>query len=96
MLYEMLTGHRAFHGDTLISTISSMLKDTPAPVHHLRREIAPPLEAIVDRCLEKHREARYASGAERRWIPRLRSPCGRPCAVPAWPSPSPCSPLCWP
>src|SRR5438094_10630547 len=36
MLYEMLTGHRAFHGDTLIATISSVLTDTPPTLHHVR------------------------------------------------------------
>jgi tRNA A-37 threonylcarbamoyl transferase component Bud32/cephalosporin-C deacetylase-like acetyl esterase len=64
MLYEMLTGHRAFCGDTLLSTVSSVLKDTPPPLHTVRREVAPELERIVERCLNKQREARYASGAE--------------------------------
>ena len=64
MLYEMLTGHRAFHGDTLIATISSVLKDTPPPLHHVRREVEPRFEDVVDRCLQKNRDDRYASGAE--------------------------------
>jgi eukaryotic-like serine/threonine-protein kinase len=64
MFYEMLTGRRAFQGGTLLSVLSAVLRETPAPVHHLRREITPPIEAIVDRCLAKDREARYASGGE--------------------------------
>src|SRR5438876_3929697 len=64
MLYEMLTGQRAFHGDSLIATISSVLKDTPPPLHHVRREVEPPFEEVVDRCLRKNRDDRYASGTE--------------------------------
>jgi len=63
-LYEMLTGHRAFQGDNLIATISSVMKDTPAPLHHVRREIEPPFEEVVDRCLSKNRHDRYESGTE--------------------------------
>lgn len=60
MLYEMLAGRQAFVGDTLISTISAVLKDQPAPLPPVPAEV----KAIVGRCLEKNREARYRSGAE--------------------------------
>ncbi len=64
MFYEMLTGSRAFQGDTLISTISAVLKDTPPPLDTVCRDAGPKLQEIVERCLGKNRETRYASGAE--------------------------------
>ncbi len=64
MLFEMLSGRPAFHGDTLISTISAVLKDTPPSVHALRRDVPQKIDAILRRCLAKNREDRYPSGAE--------------------------------
>jgi len=59
MLYEMLTGRRAFQGNSLISTISAVLKDTPAPVQSLRSNVAPGLGHLVERCLQKSADGRY-------------------------------------
>ena len=64
MLFEMLSGRPAFHGDTLISTISAVLKDTPPSVHALRRDVDQKFDAILARCLAKNRENRYPSGVE--------------------------------
>jgi tRNA A-37 threonylcarbamoyl transferase component Bud32 len=64
MLFEMLSGRAAFHGDTYISTISAVLKDTPPPVHGLRPDVPAEFDGILRRCLAKNREDRFASGAE--------------------------------
>jgi formylglycine-generating enzyme required for sulfatase activity/dienelactone hydrolase len=64
VLYELLTGQRAFQGDSTISTMSAILRDTPAPARKVRPEVPRRLEAILNRCLEKDREARYASVAD--------------------------------
>jgi serine/threonine protein kinase/cephalosporin-C deacetylase-like acetyl esterase len=64
MLYEMLTGKRAFQGATNISVISAILKDNPVPVRSLRPEVDAQLEAIVHRCLAKDADARYGSAQE--------------------------------
>jgi formylglycine-generating enzyme required for sulfatase activity/dienelactone hydrolase/predicted Ser/Thr protein kinase len=64
VLYEMLTGRRAFRGDSQISTMSAILRDTPPPPKAVRPEIPAALNRILLRCLEKNREARYPSGAE--------------------------------
>jgi dienelactone hydrolase/predicted Ser/Thr protein kinase len=66
VLYELLTGSRAFHGDSVISTMSAILREAPAKVSRLRKDISPELERIVERCLEKNRELRYSSSAELR------------------------------
>ena len=64
LLYEMLTGRRAFQGSSLTSVLSQVLSATPPPVRELRAEAPADLVRIVNRCLEKDAEARYASGEE--------------------------------
>jgi formylglycine-generating enzyme required for sulfatase activity/cephalosporin-C deacetylase-like acetyl esterase/predicted Ser/Thr protein kinase len=64
VLYEMVTGRRAFQGESTTSTLSAILRDTPTPVRKVRAEVPTALERVVNRCLEKDRNARYASGDE--------------------------------
>jgi eukaryotic-like serine/threonine-protein kinase len=61
VLYEMLSGHRAFRGDTRADTLSAILKDDPQPLRDLRETISPMLQQVVDRCLEKRPENRFSS-----------------------------------
>jgi eukaryotic-like serine/threonine-protein kinase len=63
-LYEMVTGRRAFQGESTTSTLSAILRDTPMSLRKARADVPAALEKIVNRCLEKNRESRYASGAE--------------------------------
>ena len=64
VLYELLTGQRAFQGDSTISTMSAILRETPVPARKLRPEVPRRLEAILNRCLEKNKDERYASAAD--------------------------------
>jgi len=64
LLYELLTGERPFKGDTQISTISSILKDTPPSVTDLKRSLPRHLARIIRRCLAKEPGRRYASARE--------------------------------
>ena len=64
VLYELLTGQRAFQGDSTISTMSAILRVTPASARKVRPEVPRRLEAILNRCLEKNKDARYASAAD--------------------------------
>jgi Tol biopolymer transport system component len=64
ILYEMATGERPFKGDTRMSTISSILRDTPAPVTELNGNLPRHLGRIVRRCLAKDPERRYGNGRE--------------------------------
>ncbi len=59
MLYEMATGERPFKGDTSISTITSILRDEPLPIHELRPQTPPELSRIQRRALAKDVERRY-------------------------------------
>ena len=61
MLYEMLSGQRAFKGATPADTISAILTGEPPPLSDLREAVSPGLEQIVSRCLEKRPEDRFSS-----------------------------------
>jgi tRNA A-37 threonylcarbamoyl transferase component Bud32 len=64
LLYEMLAGRRPFTGDTTLSTLASLLKASPDPLRHVRRDVPESVERVVMRCLEKSPAARYASASE--------------------------------
>jgi TolB-like protein/Tfp pilus assembly protein PilF len=59
VLYEMVTGRRAFRGDTKLAILSAILKDEPEPASSVRKEIPPELERIIARCLRKGPERRF-------------------------------------
>ena len=61
ILYEMLSGRRAFHRDTAIETMSAILKEDPPDLPVTERHMPPALARIVDRCLEKNPAARFKS-----------------------------------
>ncbi|HEX6324005.1 MAG TPA: protein kinase [Vicinamibacterales bacterium] len=59
VLYEMLAGRRPFAGSTEVGVISSILKDSPAPIREARPDVPASVTAIVERALMKDRGARY-------------------------------------
>lgn len=61
LLYEMLTGRRAFQGDSAVSTLSSLLRDEPPKPSSLNSAVPAPLERIVERCLRKDPAKRWAA-----------------------------------
>jgi hypothetical protein len=61
ILYEMLSGRRAFHGDSAADTMSAILKEDPPDLSVTNQGIAPGLERIVRHCLEKNPEQRFHS-----------------------------------
>ncbi len=64
LLYEMASGHRPFQGGSNIAVLSAVLKEHPQSLADARRDLPERLAAIVDRCLEKEAEARYATAGE--------------------------------
>jgi Tol biopolymer transport system component len=66
MLYEMATGERPFKGDTTVSTITSILWDTPRPITELNQELPRDIAKIVRRCLVKDTEHRYQTAKDLR------------------------------
>ena len=61
ILYEMLTGKRAFGRANAVDTLSAILHDEPEPVGSLRLETPTALRWLVERCLAKEPDERYAS-----------------------------------
>ena len=61
VLYEMLSGERAFKGATTADTMSAVLSKDPPDLDTTRLSIAPGLDRIVRRCLEKSPELRFQS-----------------------------------
>ncbi|MET0388254.1 MAG: protein kinase [Polyangiales bacterium] len=60
ILYELLAGQRPFVGDTFADLAVQILSDAPRPLGKLRPELPKKLLAVVERCLEKQRDKRYA------------------------------------
>jgi tetratricopeptide (TPR) repeat protein len=61
ILYEMATGHQAFHRDSPPQTLTAIIEDNPEPLGDLNPAFPPPARWIVERCLEKDPSDRYAS-----------------------------------
>jgi len=61
VLYEMATGQKPFTGDTPVSTLSSIIKDTPASITALNQRLPRHLWRIIKKCLEKDPGRRYQS-----------------------------------
>jgi Tol biopolymer transport system component len=61
ILYEMATGERAFHRKTGVETLAAILREEPKPVAQLNPEAPAPLRWIIERCLAKEPDERYAS-----------------------------------
>src|SRR5438132_4655076 len=64
ILYEMLTGARAFRSDSAIEPMSAILKEEPAELSEAGRNVSPGLERIVRHCLEKNPALRFQSARD--------------------------------
>ena len=59
VLYEMVTGGPAFHGDTKASTLAAILKDNPRPASQLVDGLPREVERLISRCLRKEVNQRF-------------------------------------
>ncbi len=64
VLYEMLTGKRAFQKDTPAETMSAILNEDPPPASQTAQSVPPSLQKIVGRCLEKKPEKRFQHASD--------------------------------
>jgi Tol biopolymer transport system component len=64
VLYEMLTGTRAFAGESPADTISAILNTEPPDLEAVSGGVPPAVERIVRRCLEKKPELRFHSASD--------------------------------
>ena len=63
-LYEMLCGHRAFKRDTSADTMAAILNEEPPEMAAVDPALPPALVRIVQHCLEKDRDERFASARD--------------------------------
>ena len=64
ILYELLSGKRAFKRATNAETMAAIMRDEPAELSESGRNISPALDRIVKHCLEKDREHRFQSARD--------------------------------
>jgi eukaryotic-like serine/threonine-protein kinase len=72
LLYELLTGRRAFEGKSQASLVAAIMEKDPPPVSSVEPVSPPALDRVVQKCLEKDPDNRWQSAAdlrdELRWI----------------------------
>ncbi|MGE0864365.1 MAG: protein kinase [Vicinamibacterales bacterium] len=66
VLYEMACGERPFKGDTSLSVLSAILRDTPRPITEIKPAVPRDLVRILRRCLAKNADERYQSAGDLR------------------------------
>ncbi|HUQ50287.1 MAG TPA: protein kinase, partial [Terriglobales bacterium] len=85
VLYEMLSGKRAFQGRSALSVASAILEKEPEPMSVLAPMTPPALERAICKCLAKDPEERWQSARdlllELKWIAESGSKAGVPAMV---------------
>ena len=61
VLYEMISGSRAFHRESAAETMSAILREDPPDLSATNKNVAPGLDRVVRHCLEKNPEERFHS-----------------------------------
>ena len=64
ILYEMLSGKRAFRGDSMVETMSAILREDPPDLSETNKTVSPALERVVRHCLEKNPAERFHSARD--------------------------------
>ena len=64
VLYEMLSGRRAFSGDTALDTLNAIVRNDPPELSDATHPVPPAIERIVARCLEKDPAQRFQSAQD--------------------------------
>ncbi|HEX3820923.1 MAG TPA: protein kinase [Candidatus Sulfotelmatobacter sp.] len=64
VLYEMISGKRAFEGKTLVSVAAAILEKDPEPIKTLQPLTPPALERVIKKCLAKDPEQRWQNASD--------------------------------
>jgi serine/threonine protein kinase/tetratricopeptide (TPR) repeat protein len=64
ILYELLSGKKAFKRDTASDTVAAIMRDEPPELTQSGRNVSPALDHIVRHCLEKDRENRFQTAKD--------------------------------
>jgi serine/threonine protein kinase/tetratricopeptide (TPR) repeat protein len=59
VLYELISGRRAFQGETTVSTLAAILREEPKPLRAMISDVPSELEKIISRCLRKDPNRRF-------------------------------------
>ncbi len=85
VLYEMLTGRRAFQGKSQLSVASAILEKEPEPISVIQPLTPPALDRTIRKCLAKDPEDRWQTARdlqlELKWIAESGSQAGAPAVV---------------
>jgi serine/threonine protein kinase/Tol biopolymer transport system component len=74
VLYEMATGKRAFRRATVVQSLAAIVQEEPEQIANVNAQIPPPLRWIIEQCLAKEANDRYASTDDlARDLSRVRS-----------------------
>jgi hypothetical protein len=84
ILYEMVSGRRAFTGDSAADTMSAILKEDPPDLSSTGPHSPPGLERIVRHCLEKSPERRFHSAHDVAFALETMSGIASPSAAGEW------------
>ena len=87
VLYEMVTGCKAFEGKSQASLVASIMSGTPPPISTLQPMTPPSLDRVIRVCLAKDPDERWQTAqdlaAELKWIAEAGSQVGTPAPVAA-------------
>ncbi len=64
VFYELLSGRKAFEGDSVATTMYKVLESHPQPVHLLDTALPPALSLVIERALAKDKTARFQTSSE--------------------------------
>jgi Tol biopolymer transport system component len=64
ILYEMLSGKRAFRGESAVEALAAIVKDEPPDLTKINHAVSPALDRIVQHCLEKNPAERFQSARD--------------------------------
>lgn len=77
VLYEMISGKRAFEGKTLVSVAAAILEKEPEAIRVVQPVTPPSLERVIKKCLAKDPDARWQNAgdlaSELKWIGEARA-----------------------
>ncbi len=64
VLYEMVTGQRPFVGESVTDVLTAVTRDAPKRASEVNPLVSADIDGVLERCLEKKAERRYANGQQ--------------------------------
>jgi serine/threonine protein kinase len=64
IFYEMISGRRAFRGETSVETMNAILNQDPPGLDNMRPDLSASLQSIIWRCMEKKQERRFQCASD--------------------------------